>query len=179
MIPAAKEKSVRRASFLLASGVVLLLAPGLAAAERTAWNAERVGALAAGLVEQTQGIADLLRAEVKEAEAAADDPDREVGVGVRTVVVQDVSVLGSRAKSYRQAIANGQGRDETRSLYGRIDSLVSLTAHDMRNLPDFEKYRASFEALEKTVAALGGFYAESLKVKTPPDPLEQLDKSRP
>ena len=113
------------------------------------------------------------------AEAATADPDREVGVGARTVVIADLAILESRAKSYVGALESDLGREETRSLFGQVESLVSLTTADLRSLPDFASYRASLEALEETVAALGRFYAEALEVRTPPDPLERPDASKP
>ena len=71
------------------------------------------------------------------------------------------------------AIEGGQGREETRSLFGRIESLVRLTGTDFRRMPDFAKYSAGLEALEKVVEQLGLFYAEELEVRTPPDPIDR------
>jgi hypothetical protein len=76
-------------------------------------------------------------------------------------------------KSYLGSVEGGQGRDETRSLFGRIESLVELAGSDFRRLPDYARYRASLEALEKVVEQLGVFYAEELEVRTPPDPIER------
>ena len=170
--PRANEVAVRRASFLFAVGVALTLVPSVAAAGRAPWNADRVVGLATRLLDETQRLGDALRASVIAAEAATEDPDREPGVGGRTVVTQDVAVLQSRLKAYRASVESGQGREETRSLFGRIESLLSLTGTDFRRLPDFAKYRAGLEALEKTVEELSRFYAETLEVRTPPDPLE-------
>ena len=170
---------MRRASFFLAAGAALALLPCIAAAERSPWNADQVAGLASRLVEQTQRLEADLRASVAAAEAATADPDREVGVGARTVVIADLAILESRAKSYVGALESGLAREETRSLFGRIESLMSLTTADLRSLPDFASYRASLEALEETVAALGRFYAEALEVRTPPDPLERPDASKP
>lgn len=170
---------MRRASFFLAAGAALALLPCIAAAERSPWNADQVAGLASRLVEQTQRLEADLRVSVAEAEAATADPDREVGVGARTVVIADLAILESRAKSYVGALESDLGREETRSLFGRIESLMSLTTADLRSLPDFASYRASLEALEGTMAALGRFYAEALEVRTPPDPLERPDASKP
>ncbi len=170
---------MRRASFFLAAGAALALLPCIAAAERSPWNADQVAGLASRLVEQTQRLEADLRASVAAAEAATADPDREVGVGARTVVIADLAILESRAKSYVGALESDLGREETRSLFGQVESLVSLTTADLRSLPDFASYRASLEALEETVAALGRFYAEALEVRTPPDPLERPDASKP
>ena len=161
-----------RASFFPPAAVALTLLPWVSAAARPAWNTDRVTELASSLVEQTQRLEADLRASADEAEAAADDPDRAVGVGTLTLVIRDLTILGSRAESYRKALEGGQGREKTRSLFGRIHSLASLTAGDLRRLPDFARYGAGLEALEKTVAALGRFYAEALEVHTPPDPLD-------
>ena len=168
---------MRRGSFFLALGAALVLVPCVAAAseaKRTPWNADGVAALASRLVEQAQGLEKGVRAASDAAEAAAAaDPDREVGVGVRTVVLQDLAILESRAKSYRGAVKSGQEREQTRALFGRIQSLTSLTAGDMRSMPDFASYSAGLEALEATVKELALFYAEELEVTTPPDPLGQ------
>ena len=166
-----KEMWMQRASFFLPTAVALALLPWVSAAARPAWNADRVTELASNLIEQTQGLEADLRASAAEAEAAEDDPDRAVGVGTLTLAIRDLAILGGRAKSYRKALEAGQGREETRSLFGRIHSLASLTATDLRRLPDNAKYGAGLEALEKTVAELGRFYAEALEVHTPPDPL--------
>ncbi len=151
---------MRRVSFLLAAGIALVLAPTLAAADRAPWDAARVGELAQRLAEQTQRLADGLQASSEQAEAGTADPDREVGVGVRTVVIQDLAVLGRQVKSYVGAVESGLGREETRSHFGRIESLVSLTGDDIRSLPDFASYRAGLEALEETMEELGRFNAE-------------------
>ncbi len=167
---------MRRGSFFPALGAALVLVPCAAAAEpkRTPWSTDGVAALASQLVEQAQGLEKGVRAASDAAEAAAAaDPDREVGVGVRTVVLQDLAILESRAKSYRGAVKSGQEREQTRSLFGRIQSLTSLTAGDMRSMPDFASYRAGLEALEETVKELALFYAEEVEVTTPPDPLGQ------
>lgn len=168
---------MRRDWFLLAAGAALALLPFVAAAERSPWNTDQVADLASRLVEQTQRLEADLRVSVAKAEAATADPDREVGVGARTVVIADLAILESRAKSYVGALESGLAREETRSLFGRIESLMSLTTADLRSLPDFASYRANLEALEGTVAALGRFYAEALKVRTPPDPLKRPDAS--
>ncbi len=167
----AREVQVRR-DWLLAAGVALMLLPCIAAAKRSAWDADRVAALATQLIEQTQRLEDTLRASVAAAEAATADPDREAGVGGRAVVTQDISVLRSRVKSYLGSVEGGQGREETRPLFGRIESLVELAGSDFRRLPDYAKYRANLEALEQVVEQLGRFYAEELEVRTPPNPLE-------
>ncbi len=166
---------MRCGSFFLAAGAVLLLAPCGAAAKRTPWNADEVSALGSRLAEQTQRLEEAVRATSKAAEAATEDPDREVGAGVRTMVIADLEILGSRTQAYVGAVESGLGREETRSLFGRIDSLVRLAAGDVRRLPDLAKYRADLEALEETVATLAGFYAEELDVTTPPDPLVEMN----
>lgn len=166
----------RRSLPLLAGLLALTLLPAIASASRTPWNGERVGELASRLLEQTRRLESELQAKTAEAEAAAPDRDREAGVGMRTVVIADLAILTSRAKAYRTSVGSGLGREDTRSLFGRIDSLVSLTARDMRSLPDFARYRSGLEALEKTVKTLGGFYAESIEVRTPPDPLEEMNR---
>ena len=154
----AREVQVRR-DWLLAAGVALTLLPCVAAATQ--------------LIEQTQRLEDTLRTSVAAAEAATADPDREAGVGGRGVVTRDISVLRSRLKSYLESVEGGQGREETRPLFGRIESLVELAGSDFRRLPDYARYRASLEALEKVVEQLGLFYAEELEVRTPPDPIER------
>ncbi len=168
----AREARVRR-NWLLTVGLGLTLLPSAATAERAPWNAERVVELADRLLGETERLEETLRASVAAAEAATEDPDREPGVGGRTVVTQDLAVLRSRVKAYRASVESGQGREETRSLFGRIESLVRLTGSDFRRLPDFSKYGADLESLEKTVEGLGRFYAEHLEVRTPPDPLER------
>lgn len=159
-------------NWLLTGAIALTLVPSIAAAERAPWNADRVSELTTRLIDETQRLKETLRASVEAAEAATADPDREPGVGGRTVVTQDVSVLESRLTAYRASVDAGQARKETRSLFGRIESLVRLTGSDFRRLPDFAKYKGDLESLEKTVAELGRFYAEDLKVTTPPDPIE-------
>ncbi len=166
---------MRRASlFLLAVGTALALVPCVAAAQldakRSPWNAGEVTALASRLVEQAKGLEGLLRAASKAAEAATEDPDREVGVGLRAVVLADLGILQSRANAYIGAVGAGLEREDTRSLFGRIESLVRLTARDVRSLPDYASYRAGLEALQETVGALRLFYVEELEVETPPDP---------
>ena len=173
----AREARVRR-GWLVPAGVALMLVPSVAAAERAPWNADSVVELATRLLDETQRLEEALRASVVAAEAATEDPDREPGVGGRTVVTQDVAVLKSRVNAYRASVESGQGREETRSLFGRIESLVRLTGTDFRRLPDFAKYSAGLESLEKTVAELGRFYAEGLEVHTPPDPIERLRPPR-
>ena len=162
-----RVRSRMRRGWATLAGVALLLAPSIAAADRAAWNAERVVELTTRLLDQAQQLEETLRASVVAAEEATEDPDREVGVGGRTVVTQDVAVLMSRVKTYRTSVENGQGREETRALFGRIESLTRLTGTDFRRLPDFAKYRAGLESIEQTVAALGRFYAEELKVTEP------------
>ena len=172
----AREAQVQRrvrTGWLVLAGVALMLVSSVAAAERAAWNGDRVVELATRLLDETQRLEEALRASVVAAEAATEDPDREPGVGGRTVVTQDVAVLQSRVKAYRASVEGGQGREETRSLFGRIESLVRLTGTDFRRMPDFAKYSAGLEALEKVVEQLGLFYAEELEVRTPPDPIER------
>ncbi|MDJ0865981.1 MAG: hypothetical protein QNK03_07725 [Myxococcota bacterium] len=164
-------------SCLLVFALALTLFPDLAAAARAAWNGERAAALAAQLQEQAQGMLDAVRAAEQKARAALLNPEREPDVGVRTVVIQDLSHLKQRAKTFQTAVEAGQGREETRSLYGRIESLTRLTSTAMRNLPDSGAYRDGFGALEQTVKALGRFYTEVIEVDTPLDPQEQLDPS--
>ena len=80
---------MQRASFFLPTAVALALLPWVSAAARPAWNADRVTELASNLIEQTQGLEADLRASAAAAEAAADDPDRAVGVGTLTLVIRD------------------------------------------------------------------------------------------
>ncbi len=135
-----------------------------------------MGELASRLIEQTQGLAAELRATEQRVKAETAVPRQEAGVGVRTVVIQDLTHLEARAQTYREAIESNQGREDTRPLFGRIDSLMSMTSSDMRHLPDYASYRIKLEALQKTVAELGRFYAESIEVRTPTDPLLDLEK---
>ncbi|MDJ0848172.1 MAG: hypothetical protein QNK04_07340 [Myxococcota bacterium] len=162
-------------SCFVAVAATLLLVPCIAAAQPTAkrspWDADEVTALGSRLVEQAKRLEGGLRAASKAAEAAAaQDPDREPGVGLRAVVIADLGILQSRANAYIGAVEGGLGREETRSLFGRIESLMRLTASDVRRLPDYASYRSDLEALQETVGAMGLFYAEELEVETPPDP---------
>ncbi len=129
-------------------------------------------------MEETRQLGQTLRASVKEAEAATYDPDLEEGVGGRTLLAADVAILEGRAKSYLQSVENGLGREDTRSLFGRIEALVGLTANDARRLPDYGKYRSQIESLQRTVKALGRYYAEELRVTPPPDPLRERERER-
>ncbi len=170
---------VWRASSLVAAVIALALAPGSASAARAAWNAERVSALADQMIEQGEALEKALREAESRARAATEDPDREADVGGRYLIIQDLSHPRSRALSYRDAVHSGQGREETRTLFNRIDSLMSLAAGSMRNLPDYASYRERFTALQQTIAAIGRFYAEHIDVEsTPPDPLKELEKER-
>ncbi len=160
-----------------AAAVALALTPRVVGAvneDREPWNGERVGGLASQLLSQAKLLETDLRATVAEAEAATPDPDREVGTGPRTVVLQDLAILETRGEAYRLALSNGQGREETRSLYGRIESLVRLAGSDMRQLPDYAKYRTRLEEMEGTVKQLGLFYAEHIEQQPPPDPLDRF-----
>ncbi len=164
---------VHNASCFLASLIFLSLLPSLAAAKRTPWDKGQVSELASRLVDQSHELGEALQRTSEQAEAATADPDREVGIGNRTVVIHDLAILESRAKKYVEAVEAGLGREETRSLFGRIEALMNLTQGDVRSLPDYTSYRADLDALEKTVTTLAGFYAEELEVRTPPDPLKQ------
>ena len=165
---------MRKTHLLLALGTALALAPCVAAAQldaiRSPWNAKEVTALASRLLEQAKRLEDRMQAASKAAEAATEDPDREEGVGLRTVVLADLGILEMRIQAYMAAVEGGLEREETRSLFGRIDSLARLTANDVRSLPDYASYRAELEALQETVGALRLFYVEELEVETPPDP---------
>ena len=173
---------MRRASLWLALGTALVLAPCLAAAQldvkRSPWNAGEVTALGSRLIEQVKGLEGAMQASSKAAEAATEDPDREAGVGLRTVVLADLGILGSRARAYVGAVEGGLGREQTRPLFGRIDSLVRLTASDMQNLPDYASYGNELSALQETVGKLRLFYAEELEVQTPPDPQRRFRSER-
>ncbi len=57
-------------------------------------------------------------------------------------------------------------------MMGSGSAVASLAGSDFRRLPDYAKYRASLEALEKVVEQLDRFYAEEPEVRTPPNPLE-------
>ena len=151
----------------------LACTPAAVGAARAPWNTQRVTAVASQMLDQIGVLEEGLRAATAAAEAATEDPDREPGVGGRTVVTQDVSVLKDRVKTYLASVENGQGREETRPLFGRIRSLVDLTGSDFRRLPDFASYRVTLEQLEASVKKLARFYAEDLKVTTPPDPRDR------
>ena len=159
------------------AGALLAALPLAAAAsplaEPAAWNPERVAELAGALISQAQELRTTLEAAEAQAKAAVEDPDREVGGGPRMLVLADLAILETRAQSFRRSVAGGQGREQTRSLFGRIESLVGLTATDVRGLPDFASYEGSLGRLEQTVGELGRFYAEDLEVTTPPDPLKR------
>ncbi len=167
--------SAARLSLAFALSLCFPLAASTADPVRTPWNGERVGALASQLVDQVGAFEQVMRDQSAAAEAATEDPDREKGVGLRTVVIQDLGVLERRVGTYRTAIESGQGREQTRSLFGDVDSQMSLTAADVRRLPDFANHSDALAAMEKSVAALRGFYAEKIEVNTPPDPLKKLE----
>ncbi len=156
----------------------LVLTPGLATAKRSAWNGEQVSALADQMIEQGEALEKALREAEARAKAATEDPDREVGVGGRYLVIQDLSHLRTRALAYRDAVHSGQGREETRMLFNRIESLMDLADGSMRGLSDYASYRDRFAALQKTIADIGRFYAEHIEMTPPPDPLKKLESER-
>ena len=168
-----KESKMRTLALLAAAGVVIALAAGSNAAGRSPWSADRVDSLVGTLIGQTESLEGTLREQVKAAEAATFDPDRQVGVGKRNVALNNLVTLKDRLTSYREAVAGGQDREETRQLFGRLEAQVGVAAGTMRALPDFASYRPTVEAMEKTLTTLARFYAESLDVKTPPDPLDR------
>ncbi len=165
---------VRNSSLCLTLVAALVTTSGEAAAARAAWNAESVSALATQLVEQSESLMSALRATAEKTETSTDSPELAVGSGPRTVAIVDLSKMSNAAKDYSQALGNGLGREETRSLFGQLDAQTALAAQAIRRLPDYSEHEASWKALEKTVADLGRFYAEPRIVPDLPD--DQLDR---
>ena len=158
--------------------VGIVWGPGLASAQRSAWTNARVAALADQMIEQGEELEKALREAEARVKAATDNPKLEEDVGARYLIIQDLSHLRTRALTYRDAVHSGQGREETRMLFNRIESLMSLAAGSLRNLPDYSTYRDRFTALQKTLAAIGRFYAEHIEMTPPPDPLKEMEKER-
>jgi cytochrome c556 len=112
-----------RSAIVAASVASLLLATG-ARAEETPWDQERVAALAAALHESVKGMRDELRA-VRPTIASMD-------AWAYHRLVDDLRLIERETQYLHQALASGEGRDETRPAYARLATLRRSCDEEMR-----------------------------------------------
>lgn len=148
-------RSVALRSTIVAAFVAGPLLAAGARAEESTWNQERVASLAAALHESVKGLRDELRA-VRPSIASMD-------AWAYHRLVDDLRLIERETQYLHQALASGDGRDETLPAYARLATLRRNCDEEMRRQslarPMLERIAAA-RALVKQMDPYYGFDPE-------------------
>lgn len=139
------------ASLLLGAGLVF--SATLAGAELTAWDQEKVTAVAAELVEATGDLQTTLR---RQPPPTTGQPGKRAFHQLR----DDVSAIDSTARRLRNALAEGAGREETFPTYRRMISSVRSASSELRRTNLGEPAAGKVKAAGDVLRRLQPFYEE-------------------
>ncbi len=142
-----------RAPALFLSIAALVLAASLASAELTAWDQEKVTAIAAELVEATNDLRGALR---RQPPPTLGQPGRSAFHRLR----DELSAIESTARRLHRALAEGATRDETFPTYRRMIRFVRNAAVESRRISLGEPAAGRVKASADVLRRLRPYYDE-------------------
>ena len=148
-----RTRNKARTSALLLPVAAFVLAASLASAELTAWDQEKVTAIAAELVEVTRDLRGALR---RQPPPTLGQPGRASFHRLR----DELSAIETAAGRLHRALSEGATRDETLPTYRRIIRSVRNAAENARRISIGEPAAGKIKTAGDVLRRLRPYYEE-------------------